>query len=373
MPWDWSDAAAAALLSSHTAVSRVDVLHSGKPVYTLEVTDGNVNIDADRPVRRNLSCSLVDSTGTLTRGDVDDLLNPYECEIAPHRGVRVVGVDELAPQGVFGLTGRDVQDSPDGLSIRLTGQDRAMGYQGPMVSALAIDGGTAVENAIARLLAARNPGLSLLSLSTGFVTGPLVFAPDIDVWAEAQKLAESVGARLFHDRTGQCALALAGPGSDRPVTTYAEGGGLLLGLSRVEDSDTIKNVVVAETPDGAVRAVAEDDDPTSPTYARGRYGRRVASVVNQHFTSTAQALQAATVRLAYELGRSETVTFTAVPDPGRDVEEVVTVHRPRAGLEHRGVVIATLDVPLSASESMKVGCRQSRLAQDGRQVPAGDL
>lgn len=364
--WGWSPQARMALAGGHTALSRVDVWHAGKPVYTLAVVGGSVSIDADRPVRSNLSCRLVDPTGSLSRGAVGDLLNAYECEIAPYRGVRVGDKDELAPLGVFGLTGRSVSDGRDGLTISLTGQDRAMGYQGPMSRALPINAGTSVEMAIQQLLGTVQSGLSLLAMRTGFTVGPLLFQPDIDVWAEAQKLAQSVGARLFHDRTGQVVLAPAGAVSDRPVAAYAEGDGRLLDVNRAEDSDTIKNVVRAENADGSIAVTVEDDDPTSPTYSRGRYGRRVYTLKNPYFGSVQQAKQAATTRLAYELGRSETVDFTAVPDPGLDVDEVVLVHRPRSGLTHRGLLLATLDIPLAATESMKVGCRQSRFARDGR-------
>lgn len=41
-----------------TAVSHVDVLHSGKPVCQLAVTSGRVTVDADRPVRRKLVAEL---------------------------------------------------------------------------------------------------------------------------------------------------------------------------------------------------------------------------------------------------------------------------------------------------------------------------
>lgn len=369
MAWNWSPEARLALAGDHTAVSRVEVLHSGVPVYTLEVTGGQITIDVDRPVRRNLGAALIDPTGSLTTGDSDDLLNPYTCEVAAFRGVRLGDRDELAPLGVFGLTGRSVQDSPDGLTIQLTGQDRAMAYQGPMAAALAISGGTPVETAISRLLSTRNPGVSLLALNTGFTCGPLVYAPDIDVWREAQLLAQSVGGRLFHDRTGQAVFSLSGTASDRPVAAYTEGDGLLLSIDRQEDSDTIRNVVVAESTNGLIRAVAQDDDPASPTYAGGKYGRRVFTLVNPHFGSVQQAQQAAAARLAYELGRSETASFTAVPDPGRDVEEVVNLHRPRVGLIHRNVVVSTATVPLGVEEAMAVGCRQSRRTQDGRVLP----
>ena len=398
--WNWSPDARAALATSHTVATRVDVLHGGNPVYQLEAISGQVSSDANRPVRANLSCTLVDPTGALTTGDVDDLLDPYECEIAPWRGVRYTVTDaapvftpnagfglqpfgtsgfggadvvtqyrkrteqELAPLGVFGLTSRQVSDGPMGLTIRLTGQDRAMAYQVPMANALAIPGNTSVEQAIVNLLAVANPTLNLLAMNTGHTVGPLLYPPDIDVWAEAQELADSVGARLYHDRTGQCVLMPSGA-SYFPVASYGEGDGLLLSLERTEDSDTIRNVVIAESVNGMIRAVAYDDDPSSPTFAGGRYGFRPIAIANQHFSTVEQAQQAASGRLVYELGRAETVSFTAVPDPGLDVDDVVTVNRPRAGLEWRGLVVDTVDMPLGAEDTMQVGCRRSVLAQDG--------
>jgi hypothetical protein len=157
-----------------------------------------------------------------------------------------------------------------------------------------------------------------------------------------------------------------GPITSDPVAAFAQGDGLLLSLDRTEDSDTIRNVVVAESPSGLIRAVVADDDPTSPTYAYGRYGERPAEVIkNQHFMSVEQAQQAASARLRYELGRSETVAFTAVPNPALDVDEVITVHRPRAGLSLRPLVVESIDMPLGAEDVMRVGCRRSVLAQDG--------
>ncbi len=374
--WGWSPEAWAALHGGHTAVTRVDVWHSGRHVYTLSATGGSVKAETGSPVSRSLTATLVDPTGRLSRSDAGDLLNAYECEIAPYRGVRLADDrDELCPQGVFGLTGKTVADGDDGLTISLVGQDRAMGYQGPLGRAVAISAGTPIETAIRQLLTTLQPGLAMNTLKTGFTCGPLYFGSDMDAWAEAQKLAQSAGAKLFHDRSGQLVLALAGSLSDRPVARYAEGDGLLLDVSRAEDSDTIRNVIVAENADQSIQVEVADTDPTSPTYARGRYGRRVHTLKNPYFGSVRQAQQAAATRLAYELGRSETVSFTAAPNPGLDVDEVITVHRPRAGLVDRGLIVASLTVPLNIADGgtwapMQVGCRQSRLAQDGRVLSA---
>jgi len=364
--WLFSDAARAELAGSHTAVSRVEVWHSGVVAAVLGVQSGQTVADSTRPVRRNLDASLVDPDGTLSRSDASDLLNPFDCEVAPWRGVRTPAGDELAPLGVYRLTSREVQDTSDGLVISLSGQDRAIIYQGPMEAALGIAGGTPIETAIARLLARRHPGLVLQSYSTGFTCGPLVYPPDVDVWAEAQSLAESAGAKLYHDRTGQAVLTPAGPtGSLILPTVYAEGGGRLLAADRTEDADTILNVVVAENPAGTIRVVVEDTDPASPTYARGRYGRHIDKMTNQHFGSTDQAMVAATARLVANLGRSEIVQYVAVPDPAQDVDEPVVVHRPRAGLNWRRAVTSSVTTPLAVTDPMQVSCRKSVLTPDG--------
>ncbi len=371
--WLLSAAAQLQLSQSHTAVSKVEVLHSGRAVHTLDVVAGSVGAEAGRPVARNLSCTVVDPTGALSGADVDDLLNPYDCEVAPHRGVLVGVTAEYAPLGVFGLTGRSV--AGDG-SIQLTGQDRAMGYQGPMTGALAISGGTPVEDAIARLLATRRRGVQLSTWRTGFTCGPLLYSPDIDVWAAAQELAKSVGGWLYHDRVGDLQFGPALPTTGRPVARYAESGGLLLEVDRQEDSDSIHNVVVvtsAKTATGGmIRAVAADTDPTSPTFAGGRYGRRVKTITNQHVGSAEQAQQVAATELVRELGRSETVSITAVVDPTRDPHDIITVHRPRAGLVERGLAVASVDIPLGVREAMRIGCRRSILTRDGQvlDVPA---
>jgi hypothetical protein len=87
-------------------------------------------IDGSRQVQRptadpraNLSATLVDPTGALTTGDVDDLLDPYECEISPWRGVSyrevTFGVMSapnagfgVQPFGTSGSAGRTCPRSP---------------------------------------------------------------------------------------------------------------------------------------------------------------------------------------------------------------------------------------------------------------------
>ena len=361
--WPFDGATRNQLAQSHTMCARVDVLHGGRPVFTLTPTAGSVTAQAGRTVMRNLSATVADATGALSGGDITDLLSPYECELAAYRGVILAGTAVWAPLGVFRPTGRQA----DGVGqVQVTAQDRAILYQGPMTGSLAISGGTAIEDAIRLLLTTRNPGVHMHTWITGFTCGPLLYSPDIDVWAECQKLAQSVGGWLYHDRTGELVFGSLLPTSLLPTARWAEGGGLLLSATRQEDSDTIHNIVVVQNADKTITAIAEDDDPTSPTYSRGDYGRRPAPVItNASISSVEQAQQAANTALIRELGRTETATATIVPDPTLDPLDAATVHRPIVGLVERTLIVDSLECPLTAADLMTVNFRKYILTRDG--------
>jgi hypothetical protein len=367
-----SKQAAALIRQSHSPVSALDVLHGGKPVARLLFTAGSINAEGGRTVTRNFTGTVIDPTGGMDGSDIDDLLSPYDCEVAPKRGVLLSdGSVELAPQGVFQLTNRAVTDPG---SISVTGQDRAIIYQGGMDNTLAISGATPVETAIRKLLVTRNKALQMHTWVTGFTCGPLLFTPDINVWDEALSLAKSVGGFLYHDREGNLVFDQSLPTSGDPVATYSYSDGVLLDASRSEDTDTIRNVVVVESAKagvaGLVRAVAEDTDPTSPTYAGIR--RRVMTVTNQYVASVAQAQQMARAELVRELGRSETATPVIIPDPFLDPNDVIMLDYPQKGLIKRALTIASFTLPLGVGGGgMSLDCRKSLIAADGRVIDDG--
>jgi hypothetical protein len=369
--WLMSTAADTQLRGTHSAGGRVDILHAGKAVRSLTVNAGSVDAQADRPVMRNLSGTFADETGELSGSDIGDLLSPYDAELAAYRGVLVGNTVEWAPQGIFGITGKDVGDYN---SIQITGQDRSMIYQGGMTGSLAIAGNTSVENAIHSLLVTRNVGLSMRSYRTRYVCGPLLYDPDIDVWKEALDLAASAGGTLFHDRLGLLNFAPNVPIGRLPVRRFAQGDGILIDVTRSEDSDTIHNVVIVEstkTNNGAIiRGIAEDKNPSSPTYSRCRYGRRSITITNQHVSSIEQAVDVATTYLVRELGRTETGSFTAVVDPRLDPLDVVALHHPGKEYFDRAMVVQGITIPLRVKEAMSVSLRKSIITQNGQVLDA---
>jgi hypothetical protein len=365
--WQMSSAARYAQNRSHIALARMDVLHGGRPVRSLVVDEGTVSAEAMRAVMRNMSASMSDPTGQLRASDVGDLLSPYDCELRPYRGIQLGSFVEWVPFGVFQITGQEVND--DG-TVSVTCQDRAIMYQGGMAGSLAISAGTPVEVAIRQLLLTRNSGLQMQTWKTGYTCGPLLYSPDIDVWREAQSLAQSVGGWLYHDRQGVCTFASMVPTRRTPVRRYYSGDGVLLSVSRSVDADTVRNLVIVRSSKTATGGIIEgragDTNPLSPTYIRGRYGERPYVLTNQHVGSVQQAQQAAAVELTRQLGRQETVAFTAVPDLGLDPLDVVTLDYARSGLSDRAMTTTTVSTPLGVEDSMSVGTQRSLLTQDGR-------
>jgi hypothetical protein len=222
---------------------------------------------------RNLGATVIDPTGRLGGGDIDDLLSPYDCEVKPYRGVKTPAGWEWVPQGVFGLTARNVVG--DG-QVQLTGQDRAMIYQGGMPGQVAFNFGTPVEQAIQTLLNTRQPGLQMNTWNTGYAVGPLLYQADIDVWNEAQKLAQSVGGWLWHDREGCCTSRRWPRGAHfgapvhrrrRAAAERQPQGGLRHHPQRRGGAELQQQTATG----GAliISAMAADTDPTSPTYYKG--------------------------------------------------------------------------------------------------------
>ncbi len=376
-----SGAARALLGQTHTGVVRVQVLHGGQPVRELavysvaeqvadrgRVIDCKVKSAADRPILRNLSVSLCDPDGELSRTDAGELLSPYDAEIKPWRGVVLPsGRVEMVPHGVFRITNSVVSDGPRGITIDLTGLDRSVVYQTNFPGPVTISAGTPVEDAIELLLARVNAGFSWQPWITGFTVGPLLYDADDQAWDSALTLSESVGGWLHHDRDGAPVLEPYGSSA-----TSVSQGFLITKVSRDEDSDEIHNSVVMESADtgaGLISVTVRDDDPNSPTYVGGPMGERQLTVVNPHLGTVGQAEQAATARLVQELGRSQTVSFSCVPDPQADVGDAYTVHQPKVGVVQRRVVLASIDISLDVESEMTVVARRSVVAPDGSLVP----
>src|SRR5690606_13614248 len=141
-----------------------------------------------------------------------------------------------------------------------------------------------------------------------------------DPWTELHELCESFGWRLWLDRSGSVQLDQA--------SAQADTRELLVLQPSVAMSSRPYNVVVGRwTPtDGSkpICAIAVDDDPASPTFVGGPYGR-----VTYYFASTLpitqgganQAVEALLQSFRYQgAGRTWEVPY----DPTIDPDDVVS-------------------------------------------------
>ena len=369
MAWPKTLAARIELARSHTMCARIDVLHGGRYVTTLVPVEGEMTAEAKRSITRNLAARITDPTGQLDAYGIQSLLAPASAELAPYRGVVIGGVRVEYPLGVFRMTGRE--RNGDG-TVSLTAHDRGILYQGGMRSTLAIPAGTPVETAIRRLLLSRNSGLALQAWKTGYTVGPLIYQPDADVWAEAQKLAESVGGWLAHDRNGYLIFGASVPTKRTPEARYTWGDGLLLKASKSENFDAIHNMVIVRSATlaggGIIEGSAADTNPLSPTFVGGSFGTRPVILSNQYVGSVQQAKQMAAAELVRELGHYETVTVECPVDPTRDPLDLLVINQPNIDLIERTVMVSNATIPLTAKGRQTMTCHRSLISADGRTI-----
>lgn len=90
-----SNAFKAAVVTSHTAVCRCDVLRDGRVIQQLAVHDGTVTADRTAAQLRNFNVSVSDPTGTLTPQGMQSLLTPFGTYLQLWKGVRLQNVQTL--------------------------------------------------------------------------------------------------------------------------------------------------------------------------------------------------------------------------------------------------------------------------------------
>ena len=141
-----------------------------------------------------------------------------------------------------------------------------------------------------------------------------------------------------------------------PLWTLSEGeGGLLVSAALNLDRGPAYNRVVAtgeNTGVGTVpRGVWTDDDPASPTYYSGGFGRKPRFYSSTFITTTDQATSAATSIGASLKGVARSLDLTAVPNPALEPGDPVLIRRLPLGLNEVHLIDA-LTFSLGADGAM---------------------
>lgn len=359
---------ATAVTASHHLASRVDVLHNGTPVATLDVvTTGLVTLDDGANRRGRLTgLTLADPDRTLAPdGRLGDLLGEPGAELQPWRGIAYPDTDpELIPLGVYRLDTVDVNDTPAGQTIAITGPDRSAAAQDDrFVDTTTYPAGTNLGDLIRALIASAVPAARVwLPSTTATLSEPVVWEAGTDAWAAAQTIGDALGWGLWWDGTGD----LRGGPTPEPFTQPAVAtiaatgatGTVLNRLGSISRADIYNAVVatgeaVGTTP--PVRGIAYDLDPTSPTVYGGPFGRRPRFFASPLITTQSQATATAASLLERYRKATRRWRLTTVPHPHLEPgDPIAVIDRDGTTVAH---VIDTITIPLDAAGRQTITTR----------------
>lgn len=376
----------AAISQSHTVLTSIEVLRAGVALTDpiTSAIDGAVTLDITAATRGRLDLTIVDD-GTLNLVPLlaADALAPYGNELRVMRGIAyAIGGEntpgpghtsypgdfypnepsapssELIGLGVYRIEETQVEDTAEGLQIRLSGQDRSAGIiDARFEEPYSVAAGTNYATAIEDVILAADPSVTFDLTATTLTTPLLVAAEGEDRWKFAQDMATSLGHVLYFDGDGVCvSVPISMSGATAPARQFIEGtNGLLLSASRRWTRQGTYNRVIATGENTGevipVRGVATDDNPLSPTYYYGQFGKVPRFYSSPFLATDAQCADAAAGLLAKEIGTTQTIDFGTVVNPALEPNDVARITRARAGLDEDHI-IDQVTIPLSAAGVM---------------------
>lgn len=373
-----SDRFLTALRHSHTIATRLDVTRpDGTVLETVDATGGEVTVDTRRSVRRECSFAIPATARALIPAAAGDLLSPLSGnELRPYRGIDYGdGTSELVPLGVFPIRSSPPSLGEDGVvTVTVGGQDRSSTVtRNRWERVFVIAAGTSLEDAIAAVLADRAPMYPVNFRRTGITVPATTFGLEVDndPWSDARSLATAAGYDLFYDVTGTAVLVQpADPVTAAPVIAYAnDTEAVITSASKVWDAENAFNGCIAigegtgvGTP---VRAEVWDDDPASPTYRLGAYGRYPEFIVSPLITNAGQAQAAATAQFARRRGVGQSVSWRQLVNAAHEGGDPVAFTQTRLRITSPlTVVLDAFTVPWTAEATMNAEAR-------GRQLDGG--
>lgn len=316
------------LAEDHAPVVKVTLTRTDGTVRELPITGGSVKVDRGAAVRRTCTVELED-TSLIPRTPADEL-SVYGAMLRVERGVDYGdGTQELVPLGVFRIT--DVDGDPDMGPVQIEGQGLEWVIAGDKFTEPWRSSGTAV-GAVRALVQRSLPTATVLARVPDGAIGPRTFDVEADPWEAAQECAAALGAECYADPDGVFIIdTLPDLLTTPPAWTVAAGeGGVLISAKRGMSSSGVFNGILArgentETNSPPVSALAVDDDPTSPTYWNGPFGRKPDFYSSSTLTSEAAALSAAKLKLRVAKAPNATGDLSSLPNAALAEGDVLRV------------------------------------------------
>jgi hypothetical protein len=316
------------LTEDHTPVTEVLLFLTDGRVIPLEHTGGSVTVDRGQAIRRTCTVTLAD-VSLIPRTPSDELAT-YGARLRISRGVDYGdGTQELVPLGVFRLDSADgdISEGP----VNLQGKDLSAIIADDKFTAPYRATGTIV-GAITALITRSIPDAEIVSQVTDAPIGSRTFDLEADPWAGVQEIAAAGGAECFPDADGVFQIATLPDLATTPPVWVIEAteGGAYIKANRGMSSDGVKNGWQARGENTAdnvapVSYLATDDDPNSPTYWGGPFGRRPGFSSSSTLITTGQCQLAATLALAQAKAPNASGDISSLPNPALEPGDVLRV------------------------------------------------
>lgn len=335
------------LAESHTPVTLVQLFLTDGRVVEVPHTGGSVTVDMAQAIRR--TCTVTCDDPNLIPRVPTDQLATYGAQLRISRGVDFGdGTRELVPLGVFRLddVDGDVSDGP----VSLQGKDRSVIVADDKFTALYRVTGTVVS-AITELIHRSIPAADIVSEIVDTPIGTRIFDIEADPWAGVQEIAAAAGAECYPNADGVFIIRTLPDllTTDPAWSIEAAEGGVYVRANRGMKAGGVNNGVLARgenTSDNVapVSALVVDNDPGSPTYWSGPFGRRPKFHSSSTLITTAGCLAAATLLLAKAKAPNASGDISSLPNPALEPGDVLRVQHEDGTRELHQV--ASFSVPL---------------------------
>lgn len=373
----FDDSIEAAWRSSHETVISVSLVTSTLDfIRTLNPSDGKVDVDARRSIRRTMSLTLPDYDGSLTPVSAYDYpLGPFSNNLIVITRSLVGGsVNSVVPLGVFAPTSVSVSTDDNGTTVSVEGEDISGRLSKPWNGrTYQVPSGTLLTNAIVNMLQIVDANLSFDLQPSLFTTPGLVFGTDDNSspWADAQKLAQAAGHALYVANDNYVtSREYLSPQGEYSLLLNAGTDGVVLSLKRSMAQRAAKNGVILTgegsgllNPLRAINVPASEPpgwwvtDTNSPLNYLN-YGCNADSIATPVILNQTQIDSVAPLLLNSIVGVQ--IEVEIVPLPHLEVGDRVAVYDADAGVSLTGIVDA-FGISLNATSSQSVTVRTMSL------------
>lgn len=323
------------LRGSHRASVQAFVVAAGQtgtsPTGTeISIFGGDIQLDSTASIRGTLNL-ITDGDGSFP-DNASDLFTPYGNEVFVRRGIAFGGgTIEWVSLGYFRIDSVEQDTAPDG-SITLECQDRMAGIiEARLLAPVQYSATATYGDIVDDLIMEVYPWATVQwdDLTDTDAIGRSVISED-DRYKFLNDLITSVGKVWYWDHRGILVIKDV-PDPDDPVWSVNAGeNGVLVSLSRSLSREGVYNAVVASgealDTEAPSRAVVVDNNPDSPTYYYGDFGKVPRFYSSPFITTDSQAQTAAASLLTQNLGLPYSVDLTSIPNPALEPLDPIAVN-----------------------------------------------